>query len=423
MDRRLVVPGSHTLAELAFLNDFDAERARRVVLELTTTNFVTQVRGGASGTGLELSDFARAYLLRTLNVQIDERRWLADRQRDLYAIGGGLQAAYARNPYAEETIDIRGVGDYSAARRLREAVDLRFLERYDEALQLTHEAAQLAPGYPEAARVEGLVHERSMNYGEAFEAYSRAKDLAPSDSHVAFFFGSFLVNSGFDPALGLVELQRAAALDRASATIQLAIADAHLSLGDPRAAMEAGAYAIRSTHDGSQEHSIAIVKLLTTGSIAAEQDAKAGEWATMAEDIEFVMEVIEQGAPDTFVVEALDLCLVLSDFAERGKNESPENYIAEKNRELAARLTERRRRADIDHFGRRLGSVQNIVSSGGYGFISAKGGSYFFHASSLRDRRAFDDLTVGTKMVFTPGTPVPGKRPQAVDVFCVPWAF
>jgi LuxR family transcriptional regulator, glucitol operon activator len=418
----LVVPGSHTLAELAFLNDFDAERARRVVLELTTTNFVTQVRGGASGTGLELSDFARAYLLRTINVQSDERGWLANRQRDLYAIGGGLQAAYARNPYAPETIDIRGVGDYSAARRLRDAVDLSFLEKYDEALQLTHEAAQLAPGYPEAARVAGLVHERSMNYGEAFEAYVRAKDLAQSDSHVAFFFGSFLVNSGFDPSLGLAELQRAATLDTASATIQLAIADAHLSLGDSRAAMEAGAYAIRSAHEGSPEYAAAIEKLLIIGSVVAGQAARAADWATMAEDIEFIVEAIEEVGPDSLTVDALDLCFVLSDLATRGKSESPENYIAEKNRELSARLTERRRRVDMDHFDRCLGSVQNIVTSGGYGFVSAKDGRYFFHASSLRDRRAFDDLTVGAKLVFTPGRPVPGKNPQAVDVFRVPQA-
>jgi LuxR family transcriptional regulator, glucitol operon activator len=416
----LVVPGSHTLAELAFLNDFDAERARRVVLELTTTNFISQVRGGASGTGLELSDFARAYLLRTLNVQGDERRWLADRQRELYAIGGGLQAAYARNPYSADTIDIRGVGDYSAARRLREAIELSVVERYDEALQLTHEAAQLAPGYPEAARVEGLVHELSMNYGEAFEAYARAKDLAASDSHVAFFFGVFLVWSGFDPAAGLAELQRAAALDSASATIQLAIADAHLILGDPRAAMEAGAYAIRDTHEGSEEYSTAILKLLTACSAAAEQAAKAEEWAAMAEDIEFAVEAIEQVAPDALDDEALDLCLVLGDLAERGKNESAENYIAEKNRGLAARLTERRRRTDMDHLDRRLGWVQALVSSGGYGFIKAKDGTYFFHSSSLKDRRSFDELTVGNTLVFTPGRAVSGKRPQAADVFWVP---
>jgi LuxR family glucitol operon transcriptional activator len=60
----VVVPGSHTLAELAFLNGLDAAETQRVVLELTTTNFVSQVRGGASGTALELSDFARAYLQR-----------------------------------------------------------------------------------------------------------------------------------------------------------------------------------------------------------------------------------------------------------------------------------------------------------------------------------------------------------------------
>lgn len=415
----LVVPGSHTLAELAFLNDFDAARSRRVVLELTTTNFVTQVRGGASGTGLELSDFARAYLLRTLNVHSDERRWLADRQRDLYAIGGGLQAAYARNPYSAETIDIRGVGDYSAARRLREAVDLSFSERYDESLQLTHEAAQLAPGYPEAARVEGLVHERSMNYGEAFEAYARAKDLAPSDPHVAFFFGSFLVSSGFDPAYGLAELQRAATLDATSATIQLEISDAHQSLGNLKAAMEAGAYAVRNTREGSWERATAILKLMMVGETATHQKAVATDWAAVAEDIEFVVEVIEHVGPDALSDDALDLCLVLGDWADRGRNESSENYIAEKNRELSARLTERRRRTDMDHLDRRVGWVQNIVSSGGYGFISAKGGPYFFHSSSMRDRRAFDDLIAGTKLVFTPGEAVTGKRPQAMDVFCL----
>ena len=58
----LVVPGSHTMAELAFFTDLDSAQIQQVVLELTTTNFVTQVRSGASGTALELSDFARSYL-------------------------------------------------------------------------------------------------------------------------------------------------------------------------------------------------------------------------------------------------------------------------------------------------------------------------------------------------------------------------
>ena len=132
------------------------------------------------------------------------------------------------------------------------------------------------------------------------------------------------------------------------------------------------------------------------------------------------MERIENVAPDALRDQALDLCLVLGSLAERGKNESPDNFIAEKNRELGARLTERRRRTDMDHLRRRLGSVKNIVSSGGYGFIVAEFDEFFFHASSLRDRRAFDDLAVGIKLVFTPGTATPGKRPEAVDISRVP---
>ena len=186
--------------------------------------------------------------------------------------------------------------------------------------------------------------------------------------------------------------------------------------------MEAGAYAIQAAHEGSLEYTAAIVKLLTVGSIIADQASRVTDWATLAEDIEFIVETIEEVGPDSLTIEALDLCFVLSDLADQGKSESPENYIAEKNRELSARLTERRRRADMDHFDRRLGLVRNIVSSGGYGFVSSKEGHYFFHASSLRDQRAFDDLRVGARLVFTPGKSVPGKNPQAVDVFRVPQA-
>ncbi|TMR21759.1 hypothetical protein ETD86_13930 [Nonomuraea turkmeniaca] len=63
----IVVPGAHTLAELAFLNEYDAARTQAVVLALTTINFVSQVSRGASSTALELSDFARRYLQKTLS--------------------------------------------------------------------------------------------------------------------------------------------------------------------------------------------------------------------------------------------------------------------------------------------------------------------------------------------------------------------
>jgi len=415
----LAIPGSHTLAELAFLNDFDAARTRSTVLELTTTNFVVQVRGGASGTALELSDFSRAYLRRTLKVQSDERSWLSGRQRELYSIGGSLQAAHARAPYSAETIDVRGVGDYSAARRLRDAVELGPKGKYDEALQLCREAAELAPGYHEAARVEALVHERSMNYAEAYEAYARAKDLAPDDSHVAFFFGMFLINAGFDPQEGLIELQRAASLDPSSAAIQLGIIDAHLSRGDAREAMAAAAYALQHVTEGLSARSEAVFKLLSASAISAALAVREQNWAAVAEDTEFAVEAIEDMSPDVFSRESLDLCLLLSELASEGNRESADDFIADKNRELAARLTERRRRSDPSHLDRAIGSIENLVPTGGYGFIRSAGKQFFFHTSALWDRRAFDELERGSKLAFTPGEKITGKSTPALDIYWV----
>jgi LuxR family glucitol operon transcriptional activator len=225
----------------------------KVVLELTTTNFVSQVRGGASGTALELSDFARSYLRRSLRIDDTERQAFIERHKHLYAVGGGLQAAHALDPYAPDTIDVRGVGYYSVAKLLRDAIELGSQAKFDEALQLCSEAAELAPGYHEVARVEAFLHESSANFGEAFESYSRAKDLAPEDPYVAFSFGNFLVNSGFDPAHGIRELQRAAKLDPDTSRLHVVIAHAFAKTQDYRQAMYAAAYAVAASGEGSED--------------------------------------------------------------------------------------------------------------------------------------------------------------------------
>ena len=83
----LVVPGAHTMAELASLCQFDSSTIQQAILDLTTTNFVAQVRGGASGTALQLSDFAREYLRRKLRVGESERSAILERHKLLYAVG------------------------------------------------------------------------------------------------------------------------------------------------------------------------------------------------------------------------------------------------------------------------------------------------------------------------------------------------
>jgi cold shock CspA family protein len=105
--------------------------------------------------------------------------------------------------------------------------------------------------------------------------------------------------------------------------------------------------------------------------------------------------------------------------ASRGNKESADDFIADKNRELAARLTERRRRSDPIHLDRVLGSVENLVENGGYGFINSEGKQFFFHASALWDRRFFDELRKGSRVAFAPGAKVSGKTTPAMDVYWV----
>lgn len=418
LEAMLVVPGSHTMAELAFLTEFDSRRIQEVVLELTTTNFVSQVRGGASGTALELSDFARAYLRRSLRID-PQRRWaLTEKQKQLYAVGGGLQAAHALDPYDVDTIDVRGVGDYSAAKQLREALDLNAEERYDEALRLCAEAAELAPGYHEAARIEAHIHESSTNFGEAFESYSRAKDLAPEDPHVAYFFGNFMIRSGFDPAQGLRELQRAAKLNPESSFLQLAISQAHLDLGDLRLALDASAYAIAASEPGSASHKDGLFFLWRASAFGAQAALANQNWDQLAEDVEFALATSAGALESDYGLGTLDLMLWVEDMSATARAETPDNYIATRLRGLVGQINAKRRTVDASHLARRVGKVENLVERG-FGFLTSKEGHYFFHARQLWDRREFDQLVPGSTLVFTPGSQPASGKPEATSVHWV----
>lgn len=385
------------------------------MLELTTTNFVKQVRGGASGTALELSDFARAYLRRTLQVGGDERALLMQRQRQLYLLGGGLQAAHALDPYAVDTIDVRGAGDYSAAKLLREALDAGQSGKSDDGLRLCAEAAELAPGYHEAARVEAYLHELTANFGEANEAYSRARDLAPDDPYVAYFFGSFLHRSGFDPSLGIKELQRAATLDPTSCFLQLAISDAHLEGGNARLAMDAAAYALERSERLTESRRDAAFVLLRSCCFATQEYVAVGNWEQVAEDVEFALTSIQNIDPTDLDIAALDYMLWLSHLASPGPLNSADDYIAKRLTRSIAEIDGLRREADAEHLVRRVGVVENLVERG-FGFIASEDSHYFFHASSLWDRRQFDELQVGSTLVFAPGSARGDGKPPAESV-------
>ena len=299
-------------------------------------------------------------------------RWPGTRIPDRKAeaavhVGRRLEGRPALNPFSPDTIDVRGVGDYSAAKHLREALDLADQGRFDDGLRLCAEAAELAPGYHEAARVEAHLHEMSTNFGEAFEAYSRAKDLAPENSYVAYSFGEFLIRSGFNPSYGLRELQRAANLEPTSALLQLAIADAHLNVGDLRSAMDAAAYAVGAVSPTTDAINAAYV-LWRASAFQVQSLSQDQNWAQAAEDIEFAFGATQDLGNDGFPIGTLDLILWIEDMARIGSAECAENYIAARLVALADQLRAVRLQADLEHEHRGIGTVEH-VDDRGFGFL------------------------------------------------------
>jgi LuxR family glucitol operon transcriptional activator len=410
----LVLQGARTLAELSFINQFDAAKIQRTVLELTTTNFVSQVKGGAQGTGYALSDFAKSYLQKNLTVPVDERKWLLGKHKELYRFGGSLQAAHSRNPFSPETIDTRNAGNYSAARQLRIALDVSKDGHYERAIDLCREASELAPGYHEPYRVAGYIHEEALNFAEAFDAYDAARDLAQEYAPVRYFLGKFLVTTGFSPRQGLAELQMAARLDESPA-IRLAVAEAHLILDSPADALGVAADLIRA-EAGPEWTSRALTAAARAAASAGYNCRLTNDSSGFAEVCESLLEPLEDARVEDISLAVLDRCMLLEKYCDEAGAQASEEFIARRCIEFSRRLRERRRQADHHHLSRQVGTVISIVSERGFGFIDRDGKQYFLHASEMLDKSEFDLLEVNMLTAFRPGLVSQGARPRATEV-------
>jgi tetratricopeptide (TPR) repeat protein len=415
----LVLTGSHTLAELSFLNEFPAARIQAAVLELTTTNFLTQMRGGAAGTGYALSDFAKAYLQKTYPVPATERTGLLIRYQERYRIGGDLQAAHSRDPYAPDTLDIRGAGDVSAARCLRAALESARNGRYDEAINLCREAADLAPGYHEPHRVAGYIHECASSYAEAFDAYDYAKDLAPDDPCTRYFFGRFLVGTGYNQRQGLHELQLAARLDEESTAVRIAVAHAQLEIGGIVEAIDIASNLAQTSAARSPVRATALYTMLRAAVMGADDARQEANWARLAEIVEPAAVTVEQVEVEDLDTHLFDYCMALERWAQQAGRAAADDFIARRCDECARRLRDRRHQAGPGHFGRRLGSVENLFPDQGYGFVHSDDERFLLPASALWERGYFESLQAGSTVAFHPGPPRHGADRLAEAVFWI----
>lgn len=410
-----VIPGSHTLAELAYLSDFEAPRLQSAILELTRTNFLAQVAGAGSLSGYALTDFAKRYLQKRHAVDPSERAVVQSRHNDLYKAGSDLRDAHTHDPYASDTIEIRSSGDFYAARRLRSALEASVKGDHDRAIELCREAADLAPGYHEPHRVLGHVFEMSSNFSEAYECYERARDLARESPYVHYFFGRFLCSTQYNPRDGLRELQAAASLDAANNDLQIEVARAHLLLGDLVPAMEICASIVSTPEfeESARREALDVYLRALTGESA--KRLKSRDWPRLAELIESALPVIdgEANAMDTY---DLDRLLLLERDLGLATSNDVVAFIAIKCSSFLEELRRIRLSAEPSQLVRILGVISMVNPDRGFAFAMSGSQQYFVHASQVWQREFFDELPKGATIAFAPGEPVPGKQTPALAV-------
>lgn len=223
----LCLPGKHSQAELAFLNDMEAIDLQPAIHELLRTNMVIMSsisKGSSFESQYEVSDLARNYLSRHHPPEPKEFDKMTRRKRQLVAAGEEIRAEKGTDPYSFYSLTMRSRSDLIVAKYLIDALRQAEARRYTVAEELITKARNLAPEYFEVHRVDALIKTQQGNHSAAHLAYEAAIELEPKSAPLRKWYGSFLLRYMEDMDGAAAQFNEAATIDPTSNEIQLEIA-------------------------------------------------------------------------------------------------------------------------------------------------------------------------------------------------------
>lgn len=410
-----VLPGERNQAELAFLNDFAAEKIQAALLELLTTNFVymsSQASGQTLDTVYQVTEFGKQYLDKRHPVPTSQRDRFLSRSRELRNHGSQLTAANSANPYSTDTIDVRGIGDVHVARLLREAIRQSSSDPAG-ALASCAEAQVLSPGYYEAWRVEAYIRTEMQDHAAALAAYERALELSPDSATLRFHYGVFMLDEAGDPQRGLELLQAGARLDPESPEIAGQIAWAHYCLDNMDQAIMASQHVLGMSSTNQHQARAAVIVALRSAATGVYVAISTSEFERAEAMLELVAILSDETSPEFFTDEAYDRLVQLEALA-RDLVEETEGDISTKAKYYQTRLREYRRRSDPSETERKIGILKVFKSDKGFGFIARNGKDYFFHYRDLVGYYDWEQLADRIPCAFEPVPDTPRPRARRV---------
>lgn len=227
----LCIPGQHSQAMIAYLNEMDPITLGEAIRQLDRTTMITMssnVKDASLESKYELSELARDYLSKHHPVPPEEDKNFKRKLRQLIAELEYMNTDLEEDPFSFYTIQRRSESDLIVAKYLREALTCARHRKFTEAEESIGKARNLAPEFFEVFRVEANVKAQQRNYSAAREAYEAAIELNPQSAPLRYWYAGFLMRYDREMEEALKQFKEAYKLDSKSAEIQIEIVRASL---------------------------------------------------------------------------------------------------------------------------------------------------------------------------------------------------
>ncbi len=406
LDVMLVVPGTHSQAELAFLSEMDAFDLQPALQQLLATPMIlmsTRPRGSSFTSDYTLADLPRDYLSSRHAPSTEQAKSITKKRRQLVA----EEEDEARREqtfrfYSPFRISRRTNSDLIVAKFLKNALSGAYDRDFEYAEKQLTMARSLAPEYFEVHRVEAWIKVKQRNIPAAQLAYEAAIELEPRHAPLLYWYADFLLRYLDDSKRALGYYEKASQIDPNSIDIQIGMARSQIYVMNLDVAQTTLTNLLEK-YKLSEMETVKVYDLyIQTFQRQADHSSREGDFS---QALKYVDEL--RSALATFSKRLIDTEMMIKIRKTlptlqtcRAHAENAEQYeIATKllewvnNIEDSLNLSSREGRKDVGH-------IERIHA--GYGIIKAEDGAkYRFNRGDLFDSAEWQSLKVGYTVRFS----------------------
>jgi LuxR family transcriptional regulator, glucitol operon activator len=420
----LSLGGKYTLAELAYVTEFDDLTLQAAVQQLATTNMLemsSEQTGSSFETRYGMSALARAYLSKLYPLHRDEQQAFVRRKQQLISAGEEIAAGYKDNPTSRHNVHVRNRSDWVVAKYLRDALTQAHRRDFTSATDLLTRARNLAPSYYEVYRITADIDTLQNNLSEAVINYEAAIELEPNSASLRYAFGRFLLTEQQDVESAMHQLARAREINPKSVDVHLEFTRCLIySRQFDQAKTELASTFTRSDLTERQRRKLTDLQLSyhqrRADNLAAQEEPEAalGELKALRAAFENVV------APDEKMRFKLDKSILTARSCLRQVEETPKSAEALELLQWLSRMCSTRD-TDVElHVGQSLSGVIKVLPlQEKFGFIQPDAGpALYFSKAYLKDQSTWPRLFVGERVRFVVGENQGGMC--AMDVTAAP---